>query len=1080
MEPPSPVLLIGLGTPGGRLARRAAGEIRASREAWAPLLGVVTLDARGFSALRWGPRVGGDVPESGEREEEVGARSEFAGSARGAAVDGEHEDAAAAGAGSHDRSGGAPTPGDEHEASTLLVPLALEEDDGALAANAALLRQGHPVPAALAAELRQLCDFSTTWTRDAYPRRGGQPGVILYATLHDPIGSAALVSVLEWLYQVFQRHLADLSCSVQAVLLLPDLFPGHSATALARSYATLREMECSLEQGTAAASPVWLDRVWLVSARNADDFFIQTPDELSGMIREHAEATLRGLLFLEPTPVPALLRHVKGRRARFGSLGFARLVFPREAVVEAAVQSAVAAVLHDLPALAPERPHRDELSAEVLRFLATQPVSTLHVELQQTNEGRSLFLPFASPPRESHPRDGSFQPRLRAVFATYDTSAALDGLAAIPGRSRTLEAQVATALDAFVRLQVADNRRGCLTRAQAMVAMLTGDDSEFLDGEASDVIATVPAVIERLFFDYFEPQFEADRFPGAQERGSRRERVRRLDLEAQSRRRQLERTREQIARLVQPQPGAPPPSSAQHGSEDTREAAEFAADMRAAADHSGHRRDQELAALQANEVRLEEELAGLLAEHDLAKSELDEIERAIRDPRERRELLERQRMRRLGEIDDLFVEHENSVSNAQAAFGAFRSARLAALWWGGGIALLAVPLVVWGVLRFGRYAAPVIALAAVGGWCYQAGAALLGAHRRLEVAIKNRDRLRGRLEDGYRALARFRFDHVLYSNVAEWGERICAFLSDELGGRLRRVREQLVRTGDEARRRSRSIDVPDDESGIDYVLPPGEPALAWAPYAADAHAAAAAVMNRWPAERLFQEMRSSDRGLQQLEWELREALLMVLAPLSTCTLEAFLEQVYPDPKELAARVDRFRWLAAPQGRKVLFLPDEPYHSIDILEIRASTPEGPVARALRLLGSTPRIVAATCDTEAVLLRASLGFAAFQFAGLLAAREEFLSMGDAAREAVSANPAGAAMPSPDLFPPELREVDTEIPALVDKAIACGLATQVGEAVCFGTRQFPSRELWIDYLDAPSGFVMLRELRSVLSQV
>lgn len=1075
MEPLSPVLLIGLGAPGGQLARRAAGEIRASRAAWAPLLGVVTLDARGFSALRWGPRTGGDVPEPASREEEVGA--EGAGSAPGAAVDGEHEGAMAA-AGPHDGSGGELTPGGDDERSTLLVPLALDEDEGALAANAALLRQGHPVPAALAAELRQLCDFSTTWARDAYPRRGGQPGVIVYATLHDSIGSAALVPVLEWLYQVFQRSLADLSCSVQAVLLLPDLFPGHPATAPARSYAALRELECSLEQGRAASNPVWLDRAWLVSARNADDFFIQSSDELSGVLREHVEATLRGLLFLEPTPVPALLRHVKGRRSRFGSLGFARLVFPREAVVEAAVQSAVAAVLHDLPPLAPERPHRDELGAEVLRFLATQPVSTLHVELQQTNEGRSLFLPFAFPPRENHPRDGSFQPRLRAAFATYDTSAALDGLAAIPGRSRTLQAQVATALDEFVRLQMADNRRGCLTRAQGMVAMLTGDESEFLDGEASDVIATVPAVIERLFFDYFEPQFEADRFPGAQERGSRRERVRRLDLEAQSSRRQLERTREQLARLVRPQPGAPQPPPAQPGSEDTREAAEFAADVRAAAEHSVHRREQELAALQADETRLEEELAGLLAEHDLARSELDEIERAIRDPRERRELLERQRMRRLGEIDDLFVEHENSVSGAQAAFQAFHSARLAALWWGAGIALLAVPLVVWGVLRFGRYAAPVIALAAAGGWCYQAGAALLGARRRLGVAIENRDRLRGRLEDEYRAIARFRFDHVLYSNVAEWGERICGFLTDELGGGLRRVREQLVRTGNEARQRSRSIDVPDEESEIDYVLPPGEPALAWAPYEAEAHAAAAAVMNRWPAERLFQEMRSSDRGLQQLERELRTALLMVLAPLATCTLEAFLEQLYPDPKALAARVDRFRRLAAPWGRKVLVLPDEPCHSVDILEIRASTPEGTIARALRLLGSTPKMVASTCDTEAVLLRASLGFAAFQFAGLLAAREEFLSMDDAAREAVSANPTGEVMPSPDLFPPELRESNAEIPALVDEAIACGLAKQDGEGVRFGTRRFPSRELWIDYLDAPRGFAMLRELRSVLS--
>lgn len=1070
MEPLSPVLLIGLGAPGGQLARRAAREIRVSSAPWAPMVGVVTLDSHGLCALRWGSGTEGDVqgPQARAPDKATGDQvREGAGGGLGFA------EAAGEQAGGR----GEPVAGEVGEWALLLVPLTLSDDEAALAANAALLRQGHPVPVAIAAELRLLCDFSTERSRDGDPRGGGQPGVIVYAALHDPIGSAALVPVLEWLQQVFQRILADISCSAQLVLLLPDLYPGHSATAPARSYAALRELECALEQGTATANPVWLDRAWLVSSRNADDLFIRSSDELSGVIRGHVEATLRGLLFLEPTPVPALLRHVKGRRSRFGSLGFARLVFPREAVVEAAVQSAVAAAVHDLPPLASERPHRDELGAEVLRFLATQPVSTLHVELQQTNEGRPLFQPFAAPPRQNHPRDTSFQPRLRAAFATYDTSDALNGLAAIPGRSRSLQTQVATALDEFVRAQMRNNLPGCLTRAQAMVAMLTGDASEFLDGEASDVIATVPTVIERLFFGYFEPRFEADRFPGAQAGGSRRERVRRLDVEVQSKRRQLERTREQLARVLRSQNGGASSPGGPAGS-DTRDAAEFTADIRAASDHAAQRREQEVESLGQDVVRLDDELAGLVAAHDLAKSELNDIEQAIRDPQARRDLLERQRAHRLDEIDDLFTEHEASVLRAQAAFDAFASARRAALWWGAGIALLTFPLLVVGVLRFGKYAAHPVILAAAGGWWYLAGVALFAAGRRLTDAVASRDQLRARLEDGYRGLARFRFDHVLYSNVADWGERICAFLTDELGDGLRRVREHLARTGDDARERSHSICVPGG-CGLDYLLPPGEPDLAWAPYQDDLHAAAAAVMKCWPAERLFQQMRNSDQGLKQLQTELRIALLAALEPLATCTLEAFLEQLYPDPKALVARIARFHRLAAPQGRKVLTLPDEPYHSIDILEIRSTSPEGPAASALRLLGSTPRLVPSGCDTEAVLLRASVGFAAFQFAGLLAAREEFLAMDEVARVTISASSPANAMPSPDLLPPELRQADEEIPALVDQAISCGLAMQEDGCIHFSGRQFRSREIWVDYLDAPRGFAMLQELRSVLPQ-
>lgn len=1131
METPSTALLIGLGSLGAEVACRAASGLETEAPGLAGLVRVLTVKGRGLHALApdaWATSGSSDaatesVPADGLAHQPGAGGAGAADHASGPPSDHDVPEGDPAGS-SYARAGGVQNDGyeqvDGHEqvdgyeqvdgvpeppappatakgdadagvpgvGARLLVEIDLAPGeapaDGPAAAERVRAVQPQLVRA-LAKELRELRDHSRTSERE---REIGiledQVSIILYVALHDPVGSPSLLPVLESLELMFRRVMTDFPRHVQVNLLFPDLAERLDASALPRAYATLRELDCTLELGHKGKNPVWVDRVWLFSARNAVDLFLRSSSELAGVMVGQLLATTTGLLGNDPSPVPVLQRSITGRRARYGTLGFARLVFPRAELVDAATNDAIASALLEMPALRPERAQRDELSAMVQRIVRNQPLTNLDDELRYTDEGTPIFTPFQPPPRPDEAFAREFGPALRARYEEFGRTAAPDALAGVARRSATVQTTVQRALDRAVLESLEPDEAARLAQAQALVAALLGDESSDSEGEASESTPTVPAAVESVFFGYFAPLFESDRFPEASAGGPRRERKQRLDRDLGTLRRQLERTREDLARR-RGDAVVPASAAADAGANPaTRERSAHSADVRANTAEMEERAELELESLRTREAELTARIAEMDAERAQLVIELDEIEAAVRSPVERRDLLERTQRARIEAIDRLFEQHEAAMEAVNPGYQAWRRlAKLANRWklgLTGAVVLVAAGAAMRLELRFLAAAVAIASAAAFVAYWYYAGAALRLSYRRWQDAVTARDGIRRDLEESYRALAQSRFQHILYSQVAEWGDRICRYLREDLGNSLSQLRATLLARGTTARERAASVSFP-PRSGVDYLLPQEGVSAAWEPYANEVHRAAEGVLHRWPVRELFERFRLAPEVLDVLEAELVAAAGPVLAPLATSSLDDFLISQYPDRPARQTRIAHFCRAASPMGRNAFPRSDEPTAELDLLRVAGPASQSLVARHVAEGGRTPRVLTDGSETEALLLRTSIGFAAFQFAGLYEAWDHFRAMDTGARLKLSTMLPAYGYLAPDLFPPVLgtAQHDEDLCLLVERALNKGAATAADAAIVFQGQRFESLDHWLAYLNEPRGFFMLQNLREVVTQ-
>jgi len=1089
-----PVLIVGLGSAGGEMARHVAHQLFTESVAPGPLIRTLVLESAGVFLVEpreetpadaatpesstdvppGAPEGGSGDPVERDTAEPSGVQADpLSANDPGGAQDPALVDLPPVATG-----GEAAASADRFDSPRLMeLALSSEMEMGVWLENAEALWPRHAELArVLAAQVRALRGYATITARERSSGPvGEQVHVVVYASLADPVGSAALLPVLSALEDVFLRALADLSRTVQPVLFFPDLSAAGPPLAYSRAYACLRELEVALESGEAAGHPVHADRVWLLSSRNANDFFIQGHDDLVPVLTGHVSATSHGLVWEEPSPIPVLYRHVHGRRSRYGTFGFARLVFPREQLVSTAVDWAVGDALRHFPAVVAVPSRTDEIAARVTEFLNAYGFRDVTQRLRKATDGAQIFRPFVPPSRPPEPKlaPDSFVDALTNAYRIFEQGDA-ETTSLLTRRAEDLLRHARAAVDASVAARLRPPHPGAIWAAQAWAATLVGLTPRFVGIEGGRHSETLPGEVERLVFGYFEPRWE-EAHELAHSSQPRRDRKQGLEQEIASKVRQLELTRRQREALE----GSAEASAAPTGSIAPREETTYDAVAREASAQASLRvdeihRQREMDGLRAREARLDEEVAAANAELATITLELADLEAAVRDPYGRGVLLERYQARVHWKLETDRGNHARAAEEVRTAYAAWDSAREWRRKCLLRMGLAAVPLAVAAVFAPPLGLAAVVAMAV--WYPFVVGMPFRAAERVLSQARKDRDEIRAGMEASYAELAIVSFEHTLHSQLADFGARLGSYVQTDVKEQIERFGDALVQLGVNAAQRAERLTLPSRRE-IDYLLPPGGAADVVQPHEKELRGATDRVLRRIDLEALFAAYRQSSAALARVDEEIRTECLRALQALTHCTLNQFLEQLYPDSRRRVARLELFNRAAAPFGRKTIPLADDPSLSQAVLSVQGSPAAGSsVAEGLRACGCDLLALETENSTEASLLCSISGFAGFQFAGVGEAREEFLRLSVQERAGCCATHVEDEW-LPDLFPPRLRagEDDGRVRVLAGDALARGLAsTRQGEAaVEYENLRFPSIEAWAAYLDGPSGISMLREL-------
>lgn len=482
-----PTLIVGLGRTGSEVVRRARRVVAEDRPALAPLLGAIVLDAGGVYRLTEG--------------------------------------------------------GDE-----LVVPLEgiAEDGDHPWRANADVVGAAYQeVIQGLRAAIQDVLSLHAAGALNV----GQGLQVFVASGLADPVGSAALIHVLEALGET-RRFFQNTTRQTHLAVFTHD--PDSSdREASSRAAAVVRELEHVLDYdskvGSGSSGSV-VDTTWAFSRQNADGLFAGGIGDLAPVFARLVGAVLSGEAMSDRSYASITQMEALGRRRRYSAVGTARLVFPRDEIVDGAVTRVTYGALRDAVVAADVSIPATEAYSQSRGFIRRLGLERLVDLLRVDVDEREIYTPFDPKLPTTDPTGSA---TLEAIRAQAEEYAGND----LGEMRRALGARRSKLIDAH-RQALANEMGGVLDRpapvgaALAFLAAFEGSESGYISGEPNDRPLTLDALDKevRKFFDsQFEPILfgeieDEDRvsYLGARSLG-RREVVQRVVLDLQTKRRNLER-----------------------------------------------------------------------------------------------------------------------------------------------------------------------------------------------------------------------------------------------------------------------------------------------------------------------------------------------------------------------------------------------------------------------------------------------------------------------------------------------------------------------------------------------------------
>lgn len=379
------------------------------------------------------------------------------------------------------------------------------------------------------------------------------------AELSCPVGSAALIPVLSEIGSLFDRRFQSLSRRVNLLLLTPDLVPERSSDlASARVFAGLQELEWALEPERREA--IYVSHVWMASAQNEDDLFVGSYRDLATAISRFVVANVAEGAMRDQSFGVAMQGSIHGRRRRYSSFGYSQIAFPREELVNAATAVAVADVFRDHPAFCDATFEAASVFADTQEFIQKHGMDRLADRLGERVGGGSIWQSFEAP----RPPDGPAAARadvdaIELAARSFEREHMTEMQRAIVARRADLVGSQRSAILGEVHRRL-DEREAGARRAAAWLAALEGRPSPYVEGDTENFPITLRAVDEEIKA-YFDNLFERTLFDDTAEdvaeylrahpaaRGGRRNLLRQLEYDLETKRRNVETLRAKAADL---------------------------------------------------------------------------------------------------------------------------------------------------------------------------------------------------------------------------------------------------------------------------------------------------------------------------------------------------------------------------------------------------------------------------------------------------------------------------------------------------------------------------------------------------
>ena len=912
--------------------------------------------------------------------------------------------------------------------------------------------------------------------------------VFVAVGLSDPIGTSALIPTLEALRDT-RRFFQNTPRQTHVALFTPgrDERGGDGA---ARAAATVSELELALDHSERASSEgALVDNSWVFSRQNANGFFADRVEDLFPVFSELVGVSLTGRAMGDQSFSGVLRTSVLGRRRRYSAVGHARLVFPRERIVDAALSRVSHRSVQELGLDAGSELSATEAYARSREFIRGLGLGGL-VGLLRVDEGdKEIYAPFAPQLPVGDSMGHATLEALRAeakAFENGDLAAMRRRLGkkrdALSGEHRAaITAEVAQTID----------RREPVAAAMGWLDAFEGVSSEHLKGEAEDRPLTLDSLDRevRSFFDSrFEPllfgEIEDDeRSEYVGERSlSRRVLLQRVTLDLETKRRNLERSVGRVDLLrgdVEEARDQVEPADTESGGPDGTEGdrADRAAEGRAAREGRVEELEDRVEEAEGDVSAFEADVVRLARIKERTRDEVAQLDRALTDASQRRYLLDRLQAAFSDDAEEAEGRYRNSLTRERAARAALEDARqrragamVKALVSGAVVSALAYVVVGW---LFGWTstetlslvgAVVVAALLWTGGVWLWFSSAIRSASEAIEDAVRAREAsLRGVVQL-YRDHFAHQFEHALFGSLADWREGVRRHVGD--------LRDALDAFGQDAEaylRDEPDTSMPEGDPTTEYVSPEGGVDGILDQRSGDVGVRVAEFFRARPPSSLFQEYRAGGpEAIGDYVRDMKGHVEPALGDLRDMSLDNFLIESFSATERVRA-VERAYAKAAPFvqisdiGTAVEGAASSGPRVESAVYASVWSPGGanPIKESLEQIGSAPHVHKSEAETEARLLRLGLGYAAFQVAPFVEAYHDLEALPPEERVPLFSSESASQAAFP-LVPSEIElgEAGSRHRRAACLALAFGIAEDRGGVAARGG-EYPNYASWVKHL-------------------
>ncbi|MEM1055769.1 MAG: hypothetical protein AAGI52_09585 [Bacteroidota bacterium] len=1002
----------------------------------------------------------------------------------------------------------------------LDLDMADEPTNGVWSANDEILRERED-------ELRGTLESAIRSVR-AFGAAADSNTVDLYLTtsLNDPVGSVAMRWVLEALHEAFDVRLLGLSPRIHLLLLGPSLSASSPSTlAYGRVFAAWQELEWLFERAESEKRQ-YAQKAWLLTGATENGQFVADWKATIPPVAYLVKSSMTGEGMTDGSYSVALHAKAYGRRRRYATLGYARMVYPREELVRAATQAALHEALKDLPVFEPNLVPAATVSSTAEQFIRDQKIDRLDDLLGEGTDGARIWRDVApsgvagvGAGKERHLRGEKILEALDEYVQQYEDTEPIRMVGALGERRQQLEGAQRDALLGQVNARLNQPEPGGGAAALAWLAALEGKPSEHIDGETVRHSLTLRAVDDRLR-EFFDRQFEDTLLQGGSEEvqaaardleekgSSHRTLLRRVDkaLDVKSRRLEvlLSQKQQQRAELAE---GNPDDADAAKGeaeasapsrsiNETTRDAIVRQAHTRSVLSRQRENTEQTLVKAEASVEELKAEMVFLERVQSELKQNVDVLDAAIDDASKRETLAKEAEQNALQQVTtsrEAYGRAVRSVRDKQSAFHDVEATRNREAGWAAlyGIGMLALAAAGGYVhMQFGTASwipwlwAGVGVLAALifSGWTFRKRFLLPlrganGALHAAQVSAESRySHLVGRINHRHHEP----FRHYLYGELVDWRNRLGGVVADTRK-KLESFPEAVQKRAAEAAKKS--IFTPHPDPHILSLVSEESVRVFVEERSEDLARRCREYWRHNPPSSLFHaatsgaDARALDGAVAGLEQALREAF----QDLETETIEDHFARVLEEDE---ARFQFARGLyerAAPfaaRGHDHLGLrPPATFATIGADE------GGVLQETLRPMGQKGLYFSGLrSQTEVPVLRFSIGGAAYEFALATTARHSFYDLTAEQQAGVYLGDVWRKKRVTDLTPSELELGDAEDHVRIHAVLAAGygIAPMDPEGrVTHGPRTFPDLRRWILHLRRVDGSETLEEVVDLIAE-